>query len=140
MTDKLAKTTKCQCKEKKVFLLQRLEKPDQAEKYKTAQQIEECETKVLKISKDIANAEAAGRKATVTAIEDRDKFGRAMADQQRLSKLLNRKPQIKTLGTTKKQMEALVKSRKEKIAKYKKTNEAIRQQLKTLESHLNKCG
>jgi len=144
MTDELAKTTKCKCKEK-VLLVQRSQKttrmdPAQQHKYDTAQKVDQCETKVIKISKEIATAEATGRKATVTAIDDRDKLGRSMADQQHLSKVLNLKPQLKTLGTTKLHLETLVKSRKQKVDKYKATNEEIRQHLKTLEDHLNKCG
>jgi len=100
MTDQLAKTTKCNCKEK-VLLLQRSLRarmdPTQKQKYDTAQKVEECETKVIKISKEIAKAEETGRKVTITAIEDRDQLGRSMADQQHLGKVLNLEPQVKML-------------------------------------------
>lgn len=143
MTDQLAKTTKCQCKEK-VLLVQRSSRdhmdPAQTHKYDTVRKVEECETKVIKISKEIAKAEETGRKVTIRAIDDRDRLGKSMADQQHLGKVLNLRPQIKMLENTKLHLKTLVKSRKEKVDKYKKTNEDIRTHLKSLEDHLNKCG
>jgi len=143
MTDQLAKTTKCKCKEK-VLLVQRSLRaymdPTQKHKYDTVQKVEECETKVIKISKEIAKAEATGRQVTTKDIDDRDRLGKSMADQQHLGKVLNLKPQIKMLENTKLHLKTLVKSRKEKVDKYKATNEDIRTHLKSLEDHLNKCG
>jgi len=142
MNDKLAKTTNCKCKEgKSASFLQRVQgDPNQAYKYDTAQKVYVCETKVIKVSKEIAQAQAIGRKATITAVEDRDAFGRSMADQQHLSKVLDQKSQLKMLDKTKVHMKDLVKSRQDKVDKYKATNEEIRKQLKSLQSHLEKCN
>lgn len=139
MKVKLKQTNNCKCK--KALLLQRFRKPPPGpDVYDTVRKVEECENKVIKAQGEIAKAQAAGRKATITAIEDRKKFGKSMADQQHLSKLLNQKPQVTALGKTKGNLENIVKARKEKVEKYKATNADIEENLKQLDSNLKKCG
>merc|ERR1719313_289575 len=140
MTVKAGRASSCKCKEVKFMLLQRLREHMQYRgDYETVQKVQQCETKVIEINKEIANAQAAGRRATVQAIEGRERIGRSVADQERLSRVLNTKPLARSLSETKTHMEELVKSRQEKLEKSLATNGDIKKQLETLEGHLQKC-
>lgn len=141
MAGRLKKTKGCKCKVPQPLLLQRLRGgPPPPDMYDTARKVEECENKVIKVSDDIARAQARGRKATIDAIENRRAIGRSRADQEHLNKLLNQKPHLDNLSNTKLRLEKIEKSRQEKVDEYKVTNSDIRKQLEELDSELKKCG
>lgn len=136
---KMKKITSCKCN--KALLLQRLRgKPPSPDAYDTARKVEECETKVIKVSKDIEAAQKKGRDATIVDIEKREQLGRSMADQARLHKLLSQKPQLKALSKTKQNLESIVKGRKEKIETYTKSIGDLRQQVGQLNTDMKSCG
>jgi hypothetical protein len=141
MTAKLGKMESCNCQQ--AFFLQRAHVSAPApspEMYDTASKVEDCETQSLKVSKEIENAQAKGREATIKAIENRKQTGRRMADSEQMHKVLSQKDQVKLLSKTKSHLEQLVKQRKDKVDHYKKVNADIRKQLDELDSNMKKCG
>jgi DNA repair exonuclease SbcCD ATPase subunit len=139
MTAKLKTTKTCNCK--KAMLLQNLRGPPPSkDKYDYARKVEECETKVIKIEKEIEKYQKAGRDATINDIEHRDQLGKAMVDQARLDKLLSVKDHLEALTKTKRNLEAIVRARQQKVDKYKSTNADIRKELNQLDTDMKKCS
>merc|ERR1719478_1356851 len=98
------------------MLLQRLRRPAPSpEMYDMAHRVEECETQVIKVSNEIKAAQKAGRDATIKEIVDRETFGKAMADQQKLHKLLDTKGQVEDMEKTHAALEKVLKGRHEKV-------------------------
>jgi molybdenum-dependent DNA-binding transcriptional regulator ModE len=151
MKGKVAQTNTCKCPKKKAALFQTsrhgrrtrdsLDGPkDQDYMYDTARKVEECETQVIKISDEIAQAEAKGRHALVGTLEKRKVFGKRLADQQHLSKLLDQRPLVAKLRKTKTHLDLTAKAQREKVEKYKKTNAEIQKGLEQLDKEMARCS
>lgn len=108
--------------------------------YDTAQKIEACETAVIALSKEISDAQARSREATVRGAERMEGLKRSAADRQRIGAMLNAKPQIEALKKTKAALADTLESWGSKVDGYKTATEELQESLSSLKTKLSKCG